>query len=233
MNKAAGVRARLVMLGAVLAAGVPGVRATPTGLNNIPTADTVPHRTVALQAFSSFGGANQFAANGPGRHSFWLGMKTGWEFKPFSFEWGLDSPVAPGDAGALQYQAKANVSPWEGGRLAVGVANVALTDQDRWSEPFTYAMVAHDFGVVRVHGGYGLQQNGNSMLFGVDRTWKVAGRDLNLNADLVQVRDGDAWLPSVGAKYVLSKHVVLESWVNFPDRGAVSFIAKANLIFTF
>ena len=110
---------------------------------------------------------------------------------------------------------------------------MALTDQDRWSEPFTYAMVAHDFGVVRVHGGYGLQQNGNSMLFGVDRTWKVAGRDLNLNADLVQVRDGDAWLPSVGAKYVLSKHVVLESWVNFPDRGAVSFIAKANLIFTF
>jgi hypothetical protein len=61
----------------------------------------------------------------------------------------------------------------------------------------------------------------------------VAGRDLNLNADLVQVRDGDGWLPSVGAKYALSRHVVLESWVNFPDRGAVSFIAKANLIFTF
>jgi hypothetical protein len=38
---------------------------TPTGLNNIPTADTVPHRTVAVQYFSSFGGANQFAPPSP------------------------------------------------------------------------------------------------------------------------------------------------------------------------
>lgn len=51
--------------------------ATPTGLNNIPTADTIDHRTVAIQAFSSFGpGANQFAANGPDEHSFWMGFKT-------------------------------------------------------------------------------------------------------------------------------------------------------------
>jgi hypothetical protein len=27
--------------------------ATPTGLNNIPTADTIPHRMLAIPAFSS------------------------------------------------------------------------------------------------------------------------------------------------------------------------------------
>ena len=42
---------------------------TATGLNNIPTADTVPDRTVAVQAFSSFGhGVNQFSANATGRN---------------------------------------------------------------------------------------------------------------------------------------------------------------------
>jgi len=56
--------------------------ATPSGLNNIPTTDTLPHRTVAVQAFSSFGGANQLAANGPGQHAFWTGFKTGWDFSP-------------------------------------------------------------------------------------------------------------------------------------------------------
>ena len=51
------------MLAAAFLAVAASALATPTGLNNIPTADTVPHRTVATQAFSSFGGANQFAAN--------------------------------------------------------------------------------------------------------------------------------------------------------------------------
>lgn len=207
--------------------------ATPTGLNNIPTAEVVPHRTVALQAFSSLGGANQFAANGPGQHSFWLGMKTGWNLRDAHLEWGLDSPIAPGDAGALLFQTKISVNPWKGGSLALGTANVALTDQTRWSDPFTYAVAVHDFGPARLHAGYGLQNQGNSALFGIDRTLKVFGRDINLNADLVQVRNGDAWLPSVGVKYVVSPRIVLETWTNFPDRGAVSFIAKINCVFTF
>jgi hypothetical protein len=35
----------------------------------------------------------------------------------------------------------------------------------------------------------GYQTNGSSYLFGVDRTWKLFERNLNLNADLVQSRD--------------------------------------------
>lgn len=225
------------MLAAALLAVASSALATPTGLNNIPTADTVPHRTVAVQAFSSFGGANQFAANGPGKHSFWMGFKTGLAFETLGdsigFEWGLDSPLVPNDAGPLFGQAKVNFSPWEDGLLAVGVAGIALTDIHRAGDPFSYAVLAHDFGLLRGHAGYGKQTEGDTVLLGVDRTWKVLDRNFNLNADLVQTRDQRGWLPAMGAKYDLNQHIVLETWSNFPDEGKVSFIAKINFVFTF
>lgn len=207
--------------------------ATPSGLNNIPTTDTVPHRTVAVQAFSSFGGANQFAANGPGQHAFWTGFKTGWDFSPMHLEWGMDSPIGTDQSGPLFFQTKARFEPWEGGMFVLGVANVALTDTGRASDPFTYAMLSHDFELFRFHAGYGLQTNGNSFLFGIDRNFKVFERNLNLNADLVQTRDGRGTITALGAKYDLSKHIVLESWLNIPDREEVSAIAKINFVFTF
>lgn len=220
-------------LAAAILALASSALATPTGLNNIPTADTVPHRTVATQAFSSFGGANQFAANGPGQHSFWLGFKTGWDFGPLGLEWGLDSPIVPDQAGPLFGQTKVNFSPWEEGLLALGVAGLALTDDQRAGDPFSYAVLAHDFGLLRGHAGYGKQTEGDTVLLGVDRTWKLFDRNFNLNADLVQTRDQRGWLPSIGAKYDLNQHIVLETWSNFPDQGSVSFIAKINFVFTF
>lgn len=207
--------------------------ATPTGLNNIPTADTVPHRTVAVQHFSSFGGANQFATSEPGKTSQWLGFKTGWDLAPFHLEWGMDSILGTGLSGPLLFQSKARISPWEDGMFALGIANIALTDQDRSGDPFTYAMLWHDFHFLRLHGGYGYQTNGSSFLFGVDRTWKLFDRNFNLNADIVQSRDQRGLITSIGAKYDLSKHIVLETWANFPDRDAVSVIAKINFVFTF
>lgn len=42
-----------------------------------------------------------------------------------------------------------------------------------------------------------------------------------------------ALLTAVGAKYDLTKHIVLESWVNLPDGGDVSVMAKINFVFTF
>lgn len=207
--------------------------ATPSGLNNIPTSDTVPHRTVAVQAFSSFGGPNQFGANGPGQHSFWMGFKTGWEFSPLRLEWGLDSPIGPDMTGPLLFQTKVGFSPWEDGSLALGIAGVALTDIDRSGDPFSYVMLAHDFHFARFHLGYGYQTNGSSFLTGLDRTWKVFDRNLNLNADLVQTRDQRGLMTAVGAKYELHKHIVLETWANLPDTSSVSVIAKINFVFTF
>lgn len=206
---------------------------TPTGLNNIPTADTVPHRTVAVQYFSSFGGANQFAAPEAGKTSQWMGFKTGWDLKPLHLEWGMDSPLGTGLSGQLLFQTKTRIEPWDDGMFALGIAGVALTDTARSGDPFTYAMLSHDFHVARLHAGYGYQTNGSSFLFGVDRTWKVFDRNFNLNADLVQSRDQRGLITAVGAKYDLSRHIVLETWANFPDRDRVSWIAKINFVFTF
>lgn len=207
--------------------------ATPTGLNNIPTADTVPHRTVALQYFSSFGGANQFGTGEPGKSGHWMGFKTGWDFEPVHVEWGMDSLLGTGLSGPLFFQTKVGFSPWEDGTFAIGIAGIALTDIDRAGDPFSYAMLAHDFGFARFHAGYGYQTNGSSYLFGIERTWKVFERNLNLNADIVQTRDQRGLITAVGAKYDLTKHIVLETWANFPDRDSVSLLAKINLVFHF
>ncbi|NBX67673.1 MAG: hypothetical protein EBR01_01770 [Proteobacteria bacterium] len=181
---------------------VRGVLATPTGINNIPTADVVPHRKVAIQHFGSFGpGNNQFAANGAGNSSLWMG------------------------------QTKANFSPWENGMVALGIANIALTDFDRAGHPFSYGILAQDFGYVRAHAGYGLQLNANTALFGIDRNFKIFKRTLNLNIDLVQAADHSFWLPAAGFKYDPTDYIVLESWANFPGRGRSSYIAKVNLVF--
>lgn len=224
-------KTRLLTLAAVAAAT--SAFGTPTGLNNIPTAETIDHRTVAVQFFSSFGGSNQFATSGPGKTSDWAGFKTGLDFKPLHLEWGLDSVLGTGYSGPLLFQTKARIQPWQDGMFALGIAGVALTDTKRAGDPFSYAMLYHDVHVVRLHAGYGLQTNGNSYLFGVDRTWKLFDRNLNLNADIVQSRNQHGHIAAMGAKYFLSKHIVLESWMNFPDRDRTSWIAKINYVFTF
>jgi hypothetical protein len=206
---------------------------TPTGLNNIPTADTVSHRTVAVQYFNSFGGANQFGAAEPGKPSQWVGFKTGWDFEPVHVEWGADSILGTGVSGPLFLQSKVRISPWTNGELALGVAGIAVTNIGRAGDPFSYVMLAQDFGWARLHAGYGYQTNGSSCLFGIDRTWKIIGRNFNLNADLAQTRDQHGFITALGAKYEVAKCVLLETWGNFPDRDAVSFITKINFVFSF
>ncbi|HRX56573.1 MAG TPA: hypothetical protein P5016_18810 [Verrucomicrobiales bacterium] len=48
--------------------------ATPSVLNHIPKTDTVPDRTVAVQACDTFGSDGQ---------DYWTGFKPGLEFRPF------------------------------------------------------------------------------------------------------------------------------------------------------
>ena len=208
----------------LILAASPALFATPSGLNNIPTADTVPDRTVAVQVFDTFGA---------GPHDLWSGFKTGWDFSPLHLEWGLDSHLAPTPAGPLYFQTKIGFSPWEDGKIAVGVANVGLTNTDRAGDPFTYLALTQDLKFARLTVGYGLQTHGNTVLLGIDRTWKVYDHNLNLNADLVQTGDGHGWLTAVGFKYDLTDHIVLEGWTNLPDKGDVSFLAKINFVFTF
>ena len=202
------------------------VHATPSGLDNIPTADTVGDRTVAIQGYDTFGsgGANNYA----------MGFKAGLDFLPLKLELGLDSGLAPSPAGPLYFQGKAAVSPWQDGQFAIGVANVGLTNQNRAGDPFSYGVLTQDFKFARLSLGYGLQTDNNSVLIGLDRTWKIFGdHDFMLCSDLVQTNDQSGWLTSVGFKYEICKSVIFETWANLPDRGQTSFVAKLNYVFHF
>jgi len=212
----------LACFASVLLAGI--AHATPSGLNNIPTADTAPNDAVVVQVFDLFG---------EGPHDLGTGFKTGWALPWFDLEYGLDSHVAPDPAGPLFFQTKVAFTPWESGRLAVGVAGVALTDFDIAGDPFTYAVLSQDIGFARLHTGYGVQTDGNTVLLGIDKNIEFLGRNLNLNADLVQTRDQEGWMPAVGLKYDLAKNLVFETWTNMPDEGKCEYMLKLNFVIPF
>ena len=83
------------------------VFATPSGLDNIPTTDTVPQRTIVGQEYTDF------IHDSEPTHS--LGFKTGlFDF----FEFGMDRKVGPHVSGANLFQAKLKLDParfsWRG-----------------------------------------------------------------------------------------------------------------------
>src|SRR4051812_32853056 len=90
--------------------------ATPSGLNNIPTADTTPQGTFVLQAFTTLGEDRDADLN--------LGFKTGFEFKVVRFEMGLSSHLYPEKGGPVTPHAKIAVPLGEHlPTLALGIAN--------------------------------------------------------------------------------------------------------------
>ncbi len=216
---------------AATAALPPTTYATSTGLNNIPTADTPGHREGVFQWFSTF--------PTQGKADHWLGFKTG--LKPFGamhrFEGGFDSHLAPGDSGPVVFQFKYAVQPWSHlPTLGLGSANLALTreDRDRAGQPFSFAVLTHDFGWLRAHAGYALQHGHNTALFGLDRTVKLFGRDLMLRGDFRQIDDQDQWLGSAGFLFHFHNNLALESWVSQPtDHGPTLLTLKLNFIFRF
>lgn len=107
-------------------------------------------------------------------------------------------------------------------------------DRDRAGQPFSYAVLTHDFSWFRAHAGYALQQDNNTALLGLDKTVKLFERDLILRGDFRQIDDEDQWLGSAGFLYHFHKNIALESWVSQPtDHGPTSFTVKLNFIFNF
>ena len=98
--------------------------ASPSGLNNIPTADTAPQGTFVLQAYSTvFGDADG---------DFNLGFKTGVDFKYAHIELGFDSHIYPDRGGPVTVQGKLAVPLGERlPTLAIGAANATFRDEDR------------------------------------------------------------------------------------------------------
>ena len=205
--------------------------ASSTGLNNIPTADTPPHRIGVFQWYSTF--------NTEGRPDHTGGFKFGLQpfGPPHRFEGGFDSHLAPGNSGPVTFQVKYAVQPWEKlPTLGIGSLNLALTgeDRDRTGQPFSFAVLTHDFKLLRAHAGYGLQHDGDAAFFGLDKTVKLFNRDLMLRSDIIQIDDASQWLGSLGGIYFFHKNWALESWVSQPtDHGGTRFTIKLNFILKF
>ena len=204
--------------------------ASPSGLNNIPTADTAPDLVPVIQEYTTFG-----AGRKPDHAA---GMKVGfgpWDKAAFDsrFEAGVDGHFAPGDAGPAVFQMKYALQPWkEGPAVSIGSANIAVNraDRARSGQPFSYVVLSQDFKAFRLHAGYGIQHLGNAGFVGIDKLVKLFGRDLVLRSDATQIQNQRQWLGSVGALYAVSPWLVLESWASFPiDTGKPSFTLKLNI----
>ncbi len=203
--------------------------ATPTGLNNIPTADTPPDRTVVIQAFANLreGSQDDFVAG------FKMGLRP-WEQR---LEWGVDGRLGEGGTGPAVFQGKYAIQPWEElPAVAVGVANLAVTSEDRdeVGQAAKYLVGTHDFNWFRGHVGFSFQQDNDAAFFGFDKTVDVLGRDLMLRTDFTQIDDADQWLGSGGFIYFLHENFAVESWVSVPfEHGKPTFTLKLNFIFDF
>ena len=232
--------------------------ATPTGLNNIPTADTVPQETFVFQLFSTVGGEADADLN--------LGFKTGVDFKFAKMEMGLSSHLYPDKGGPVTPHGKLAVPLGEHlPTLAIGAANVTFRNEDRAhaGDEFFYAVASQDFGCFRVHGGCGLQDGEALPFAGLDKTFRIPAahpapdgksvrktdgkstspgkggmetgmRDLfTLRGDVIAQRDS-SWLYSAGVLVPVCKHFVFEAWGNFPDNGSsLSLTLKANFVISF
>ncbi len=226
-------------LRAVLAVGLgavasPALFATPTGLNNIITADTPANRQIVLQLF--------YTTDGERQDDLWVGFKGGLHFdldEPVTlrFEYGLDSRVADSDTGPTVAQFKLAGDFGEGlPSLGVGAANIGFSDSERddAGQPFPYAVISQDFKIFRAHAGYGVASDNQAAFFGVDRGFDIGQTRFTPRFDITQIDDQDQWLGSAGFIWELTQHIAVEAWASLPfEHGDTTFTLKVDFGFRF
>lgn len=143
-------KAILIALAIVTFCGFVGLNeswSTPTGLNNIPTADVAPLNVLVLQQFSTYADERSPV--------HFLGARFGladFQIAGFrqSLEVGGDGQFGPTSKPAGQ--AKYRLELIKGTTAtSVGVANIT---GEKHQDLFPYAVLSHDFGPLRVHAGY-------------------------------------------------------------------------------
>ena len=215
--------------------------ASPSGLNNTPTADTCPARTLVLQGWAGFG---------EGQHpDWWTGAKFGL-FK--GAEVGVDWDADGNPSRHAQFQAKYGLDLGNAGtRVAAGIANVS-DDTDRNGDVFPYAVLTQNVnGWFRIHLGYEFQKDNHGVFGGVDTTVGILGRDVLFCADATQINDGDDTIIAPGVKFGLGakdangkapssldaflNHFVFETWATFStvDDADVNYVTKLNVVLGF
>ncbi|MDH4179180.1 MAG: hypothetical protein OEV33_01615 [Armatimonadota bacterium] len=216
---------RLREVGSILAALACGVAfapgsgyATPTGLNNIPTADVAPPGVLVCQAFAQFG-----EDRGP---AWFAGFKYG---PGENWEVGLDDTAAgAGSAGGPTLQAKYRVPLGENRALALGAANVS-TERSRHGDALPYLVLSAPLSAVRGHFGYSWQSGNRAWFLGADGPVDAA---LTLRADWIQAADGEEHVSSLGFIRALSPRWLVEGWASFPSAEAAetSYVLKLNWV---
>ena len=213
------IRRSLVVLAIVVfftLVGVDECWSTPSGLNNIPTADVAPANVLVLQQFSTY------ADDKLPSHS--LGAKFGLpQFELVGFtqgvEVGVDGQFGPTSKprAATAGQAKYRLELIKGTAAAIGVANIT---GEKHQDLFPYAVLSHDFGPLRFHGGYKWVTDNQGGFWGIDIPLKkLLVQDITLRTDLIHIQDRQHVLGSIGFIWSLPWNFLLESWVSFPSDG--------------
>ena len=205
MERRAGAYLGFAVLAAVLltmAQAAGPALASPSGLNNIPTADIVPEGILVWQAWGTFAeGADD---------SYVAGLKFG---PAQDVELGMDYRLGSGDSGPLSFQGKYRFLANQSGLSAtLGLANINL-DREQGGDIFPYVVLSQDLDGLRGHLGYEWQDDNKGLFVGVDRP---AGKDLTLRADWTQTDDGDESMSSIGFIYTAHDPVLVEGWASFP-----------------
>jgi hypothetical protein len=204
----------------------PYLFASPTGLNNIPTADVVPEKILVLQSWANFG-KNQLPTYYSGfKYGFLKGIEIGADGKvgskktgPVTFQFKYQLPLLAEDS---------NLVP------LVGMENIA-TNKHKAGEVNPYVVLTSDFELFRGHLGYNFQNDNFGAFAGLDKTLELDGRDFILRADLKQTKDGHEVLGSFGFLHILPWNFILESWVTIPSENKQdeTFTMKLNYVIEF
>jgi hypothetical protein len=194
---------RLAVAAAIVCTLVPGslALASPSGLNNIPTADVTPPGVSVLQLYTCFG-----EGTGP-THT--AGVKSG---LARGIEVGADMKVGP-DTGTGAFQAKYRLSMGDRLALALGAANVS-GDEDANGKWMPYAVGSGDLGGLRLHLGYNGQSGNKGVFVGADAP---VGAGVTLRTDWLESNKGDGSLASLGFMWEASSDWVVEGWGSFPS----------------
>jgi hypothetical protein len=197
-----------------------GAWASPSGLNNIPTADVAPFGKLVLQQYTNIGGGEPPA--------FYVGAK--WGGLP-RVEVGIDDRLAGGGAptaspvGQIKFQVLRNDKRLS---LAVGAAN--LGDNKRNGSPALYLALKRSL-VPRVRGHLGFMNQGSQDSFFVGLDGKlVRGWDWRLDA--IQTNHMHDVLFGVGAIGPLGQNMLLETWASLPTQAGAdeSCMLKFNCV---
>lgn len=214
-----------------------GAYGSPSGLNNIPTADTCAKQTMVFQTWEELSGGSHDAKN-------WVGVKYGL-FE--NAEIGADYQTMGDPIRYPQFQAKYTIDILEEiPRIAAGIANVS-TDRARNGEPMPYAVATYDvLHICRLHAGYSIERNNEGGFGGIDRTFRLGNIDVMVCGDVIQCDDRDDALLAPGIKIspaaeafpgtwgMILNHLALETWTTFPTSGdAETYVVKLNAIVRF